>query len=257
MYKREIRDHAVALMRGGQHPQAVSALTGVSVRTLRQWRDHPEGGRQNRHATCPRCAEPATLPEPSADYAYLLGLYLGDGCISRSGDPAKRIWVLRIACADAWPGLLEDCKSAIKAIRPENKVGIEKKAGCVSVQAYSRHWPCLFPQHGAGRKHLRRIELADWQQVIAAQHPGRLARGLFHSDGCRFVNRVRRPLADGDHWYEYPRYMFTNQSDDILAICGDALDRLGVSWRFSRRNNISVAQRDAVARLDEFVGPKY
>jgi len=31
----------------------------------------------------------------------------------------------------------------------------------------------------------------------------------------------------------------------------------GVAWRFSRRNSISVARREAVARLDEFVGPKY
>jgi hypothetical protein len=30
-----------------------------------------------------------------------------------------------------------------------------------------------------------------------------------------------------------------------------------VAWRYSRRNSISVAQRQAVARLDEFVGPKY
>jgi hypothetical protein len=66
---------------------------------------------------------------------------------------------------------------------------------------------------------------------------------------------VRRPLADGDHWYEYPRYMFTNESRDILGLCGAALDHLGVSWRFSRRNTISVARRDAVARLDQFVGP--
>jgi hypothetical protein len=35
------------------------------------------------------------------------------------------------------------------------------------------------------------------------------------------------------------------------------LDRLGVAWRYSRRNAISVARREAVARLDEFVGPKY
>jgi hypothetical protein len=35
------------------------------------------------------------------------------------------------------------------------------------------------------------------------------------------------------------------------------LDWLGVAWRFSRRNVISVARREAVARLDEFVGPKY
>jgi hypothetical protein len=48
-----------------------------------------------------------------------------------------------------------------------------------------------------------------------------------------------------------------NESADILQLCGEALDRLGVAWRFSRRNAISVARREAVARLDEFVGPKY
>jgi hypothetical protein len=109
----------------------------------------------------------------------------------------------------------------------------------------------------AGRKHKRRIELEPWQETIVTQHPGSLVRGLFHSDGCRFTNRVRRPLADGDHWYEYPRYMFTNESKDILDICGETLDMLAVDWRFSRRNTISVARREAVARLDEFVGPKY
>ena len=30
-----------------------------------------------------------------------------------------------------------------------------------------------------------------------------------------------------------------------------------MEWRFSRPNTISVAKRDAVARLDQFVGPKY
>ena len=71
------------------------------------------------------------------------------------------------------------------------------------------------------------------------------------------MNRVRRRCVDGDHWYEYPRYFFSNESADILGLCGDALDLLEISWRFSRRNAISVARREAVARLDEFVGPKY
>ena len=83
------------------------------------------------------------------------------------------------------------------------------------------------------------------------------SRGLFHSDGCRVTNRVRRKLADGDHWYEYPRYFFSNESKDILNLCGEALDQLGVGWRFSRRNATSVGRREAVARLDEFVGPKF
>ena len=62
------------------------------------------------------------------------------------------------------------------------------------------------------------------------------------------MNRVRRTLADGDHWYEYPRYLFGNESADILRLCGEALDQLGVAWRYSRRNSISVARREAVAQ---------
>ena len=132
-----------------------------------------------------------------------------------------------------------------------------QRTGCTAVKSTSKHWPCLFPQHGPGRKHERKIELADWQRAITARYPDRLVRGLIHSDGCRFTNRVRRPLKDGDKWYEYPRYMFKNESADILGICGEALDQLGVDWRFSQYNTISVARRDAVARLDQFVGPKY
>ena len=132
-----------------------------------------------------------------------------------------------------------------------------RRQGCTEVLSYSKHWVCLFPQHAPGLKHNRKIELAAWQQVIVSLHPGDFARGLFHSDGYRGVNRVRQKLSDGDHWYEYSRYLFVNMSDDILRLCGETLDQLGVAWRFSKPNTISVAKRDAVARLDEFVGPKY
>ena len=143
------------------------------------------------------------------------------------------------------------------AVRPDNRVALMQKQGCTEVSSYSRHWPCLFPQHGPGKKHLRKIELAGWQQVIVERHPGEFARGLLHSDGYRGVNRVRRRWGGRDHWYEYPRYLFVNESADILRLCGETLDRLGVEWRFSKPNTISVAKRGAVARLDEFVGPKY
>jgi hypothetical protein len=252
MYDPQLRSQGLALLTAGQSVREVGEVLGVPYHTVRYWRDNPAQPR-----TCPRCAEPPALPSPSDDYAYLLGLYLGDGCISVIGDPRKKVWVLRIVCADAWPGLAEECKRAMGAVRPGNKVGAQQRIGCTEVRASSRHWPCLFPQHGPGPKHLRRIALAPWQQQIVGAFPGDFARGLFHSDGCRFTNRVRRPLADGDRWYEYPRYMFTNESADIRELCGATLDQLGVAWRFSRRNTISVARREAVARLDEFVGPKY
>jgi hypothetical protein len=36
-----------------------------------------------------------------------------------------------------------------------------------------------------------------------------------------------------------------------------SLDRVSIGWRMSRCNTLSVARREAVARLDEFVGPKW
>lgn len=256
MYSSDVRRRAVALMAQGISLRSISISTGISRATLHDWREQPEA-RVYPRATCPRCAASPTLPEPQADYAYLLGLYLGDGCISFASTRDKRVWKLRIACADSWPGLVRECKRTMNAIRPDNKIYIQQKVGCAEVISRSRHWPCLFPQHGPGRKHDRKIELAQWQSVIVKKYPGEFARGLFHSDGWRGVNRVRRRLADGDRWYEYPRYMFSNESADILRLCGETLDQLGVAWRFSRRNAISVARREAVARLDEFVGPKY
>jgi hypothetical protein len=78
---------------------------------------------------------------------------------------------------------------------------------------------------------------------------------LFHSDGCRLINRVRRPPNDGDRWYEYPQHLFVNRS------AGCAVRRWtgwGVmAWRFSKPTATSVAPGEAVATLDEFVGPKH
>jgi hypothetical protein len=256
MYSADVRRQALDFINTGSSLRSISIATGITRATLREWRDNPDKVQAAR-ASCPRCDDDPVLPEPRADYAYLLGLYLGDGCISVGGDPAKGVWKLRIACADSWPGLIEECVRAMRAVRPTSKVMMVQKQGCQEVLSYSRHWPCLFPQHGPGKKHLRRIELQPWQQAVVTERPGEFARGLFHSDGYRGVNRVRRVLADGDHWYEYPRYLFTNKSGDILGLCGAALDRLEVEWRFAQPEVISVAKREAVARLDAFVGPKY
>lgn len=125
------------------------------------------------------------------------------------------------------------------------------------VGSYSKHWPCLLPQHGPGMKHTRKIELLAWQREIVEERTGEFVRGLIHSDGCRTTNRVRKRLKGGDRWYEYPRYNFTNASLDIQRLFTSALDRLGVEWTQMTARNFSVAKREAVARLDEFVGPKY
>jgi hypothetical protein len=263
MYNLPIRLRAMNLFAQGQSLSDISRVTGIARATLRDWRDNPDKLAPYREISCPGCSESTAALERPAEYAYLLGLYLGDGCISRQGPASKGVWKLRIMCADVWPGLMEECMQAMRAVRPTNparpteSVSAVHRGGCIELVSYSKHWPCLFPQHGPGRKHERKIELEPWQQEIVDSYPGEFARGLFHSDGCRLINRVRRPVKSGDRWYEYPRYLFVNRSADIHRLCGEALDRLGVAWRFSKPTTISVARREAVARLDEFVGPKY
>ena len=46
-------------------------------------------------------------------YAYLLGLYLGDGHIVHG---PRDVYVLAIACSDDWPGLMAAARQAMAAV---------------------------------------------------------------------------------------------------------------------------------------------
>jgi hypothetical protein len=121
----------------------------------------------------------------------------------------------------------------------------------------SPRWPEAFPQHGPGRKHERRIELADWQREIVDAFPHEFVRGLLHSDGCRTVNRFATKLPSGRvAEYAYPRWFFSNRSADIRGLFCEYCERLGIRWTQSNPRNISVSHRDSVALLDSFVGAK-
>jgi hypothetical protein len=250
VYDADVRHLALAAIRSGQSISAVSRATGVSRAALRSWRD---GTRVLRISDCPRCGPDQRMPAPEAAYAYLLGQYLGDGTLSRG---RGNVWSLRIACADSWPSIMAECVSAVRALRPNNTVSHLHRQGCTYVTARWKHWPCLLPQHGPGMKHTRSIVLEPWQDDLVAEHTGEFLRGLFHSDGCRMTNWTRRTVAGAPRRYEYPRWFFSNKSTDILGLCSASLDRLGIAHRFPRRDTISVARREAVAALDQVVGPK-
>lgn len=195
---------------------------------------------------CPRCGG-ATSDESAC--AYLLGLYLGDGFLSKH----PRAHRLRIVLDARYPSIIYQATEAMAAMRTPTpaRVNVLDRGGCVEVSAYWQHWPCLFPKHGPGWKQARRIVLETWQGAIVKAHPQMLLRGLIHSDGCRVMNRVHRRK------YGYPRYFFTNRSPDILDIFRTACNMLGISsHRYSKPDTISIARMDDVARLDSFIGPK-
>jgi hypothetical protein len=171
-------------------------------------------------------------------------MYLADGCVSRW---RKGVYALRVACDLRYPEIIAECGHAMH-VMPTSSVFFRTAVGCVEVGSASKAWPCLIPQTGPGRKHLRKIELVSWQQAIVDREPEAFVRGLLHSDGCRVINRVNGG--------EYPRYFFDQVSDDIRALLCASLMRLDIRYRHSRPTTISIARRASVARLDSFVGPK-
>jgi hypothetical protein len=230
------------LVDAGRTYSEVSRLTGLSRSTIREWAAGRAPTRRG-HSTCMICSG-TTEHLPPGPYAYLLGLYLGDGYIARH---RRGVYRLRITCCSSYPSLMAECAMAMAEILP-NRVNEVHRQGCVDVGSYSKHWPCLFPQHGPGQKHKRPIVLVEWQRSIVDRFPQPFLRGLIHSDGCRVLNNVGGRA--------YPRYEFSNASLDIRNLFARACDLSGIEWRQRSARSLSVAKASSVRRLDEFIGRK-
>ena len=161
---------------------------------------------------------------------------------------AGRVWHLRITLDRKYPSIISRCRQAIDILMPGQRAGLVNREGCVDVSHYSKHWPCLFPQHGPGKKHTRRIALEPWQQALVDKETEEFVMGLIHSDGCRVVANDRSVKSI--------RYHFSNMSEDIHGLFTAALDALGIPWTRSSKKIVSIYRKAATARLDEFVGPK-
>lgn len=239
---------ALALVDAGLNDCEISRRLGIPRRTVLDWRHGRRTGRI-RTSECPIC-DGSRLDAPA--YCYLLGLYLGDGSIATH----PRAYKLRIVLDKRYPGIIEECGRAMNCVlsSTRDRVGHVSCEGCIEVYSLWKHWLCVFPQHGPGKKHEREIRLLNWQRDLTSAHPGMLLRGLIHSDGTRFLNPV---WGKGrKKRYVYPRYQFTNVSGDIRRIFCEACDDFGVQWRQSSWRTISVSRKGEVARLDRIVGPK-
>ena len=195
-------------------------------------------------------------PADSFSYAYLLGIYLGDGYVANTGRGFQLRHHPRRVCT-------RTSSTNVRAMSC-SAAGVTSAAACdracdrsVRVLAGSKHWPDLFPQMGPGRKHERPIVLAPWQREIVECPPVALRaradplRRLPDHEPLQDAAAVRR-VAE----YAYPRYFFSNLSADIRGLFCASCERLGLRWTQSNHRNISISHRASVALLDENVGPK-
>jgi hypothetical protein len=230
----------------GLNDCAIARQTGIPRRTVWDWRYCRSPIRARGPSATSACGVDHDFSVlPPAAYCYLPALYLGDGCISRSG----RVWRLRITLDAKYPQIIARCRDAIDVLMPgQRAAGLSRSDHCTEVSLYSKHWLCLLPQHGPGKKHQRPIRLDAWQQALVKHATEEFVRGLIDSGGCRVVAN--------DRGVRSVRYHFSNRSEDIRGLFTEALDALGIPWTRPNRHTIAVYRKVAVARLDEFIGPK-
>ncbi|MCP3423541.1 helix-turn-helix domain-containing protein [Nocardioides pinisoli] len=245
MYSVLERSRAVELVSAGATLSAASRTMGIARSTIRSW----VSSTPRVDPGCVVCR--GAVPWPGSGYSALLGFYLGDGCVSSHGAHTT----LRIACDTVLTGIVTDVSALVGSLQPGGVFTVSAP-GTTVVQSNWKHWPCLFPQHGPGRKHERLIALEPWQTEMVIAFPGAFLRGLFHSDGARVNNWATRTVGGVKRRYDYPRWQFSNRSEDIIGLCCWALDLADVAWRRSGPWTVSVSRKEAVARLDALIGPK-
>ena len=163
---------------------------------------------------------------------------------------------MRIFQDKRYVNLIARCDAVITAVSGKRASHV-RKIGCVQISANWKHWIHAFPQHGPGPKHTRPIRLEAWQVEMVTTSPKPFLAGLVHSDGCRFLNPIRcRAIDGGFRRYSYPRYSFSNASDDIRRLFTDTCELLGVRWTQMNARNVAVSRQADVAFLDTFIGPK-
>lgn len=129
---------------------AISRVTGIQQATISRWlrsRDALSRRRLRAAHGAQSCElRPTPFDKNAREYSYLLGLYLGDGHMVAF---KRGVYKFTISCDGCYPGIISECGDAITSLVP-NKVHLVTPAGTrgVIVAAYSKHWPCLFPQHG-------------------------------------------------------------------------------------------------------------
>jgi hypothetical protein len=204
-----------------------AAKHGVAVKTIRRWRRLYQRrglprGQAHTSTPCPRCDG---APLDTEAYAELFGWYLGDGHINRG---RRGVYALHVFNDARYSDLNDHVASLMRRVKPNGRPHTRYVPGCVITTVSWKHWVCLFPQHGPGRKHERELGMTDWQWEIVAAHPADFLRGLFHSDGCRAKNWTTRMVAGRKKRYDYARWQFSNRSDEIKGWCCDALDLRGL-----------------------------
>lgn len=233
-----------------------SKETGIPRKTVCGWfKKFDEGTYPNRQqeVDSKSTGESPCEFESHRAYSYVLGLYLGDGHISKTKTlrNGNGVYRLRIVQDAKYPKLIEKHIDALQELFPNNSVGTVCAPGCKHIYVYSNRLVDMFPQHGPGKKHDRKIELTSWQKDIIKKFPREFIAGLYESDGCQYLST----RCNGK--YEYLYVEFSNKSSDIHELFRWSCSLIGVGTKmFSGGKTQGPRDRKGNLALASFLLPK-
>lgn len=120
-------DHVQRLIAIGLNDCAIARQTGIPRKTVWEWRCRPSCRPRfpSEPLVCRSSHDFAALPADA--YSYLLGMYLGDGCISKY----PRTWRLRITLDTKYPGIIAQCREAIDVLMLGQRAAVVRRPdGC-------------------------------------------------------------------------------------------------------------------------------
>jgi len=178
------------------------------------------------------------------EYAYILGMYLGDGSITQY--KTHRTPSIRIALDSKWPHVIEKVQEKLQEIFPNNKVSLINVTGanCVHIKCYNKHLREIF-EYGKGAKHKRKIVLKDWQKKAIDSYPWDFLRGLIHSDGSRYTMTASGRV----------NYSFSNKSVDIIELFKNICEKCEIKYNCYKKQNgqyeVRIRRIESVKKLDK------
>ena len=114
------------LVASGLNDCDIARLTAIPRSTIREWRSTRRWARCPQES-CTTCgAAVHDFERLPASYVYLLGLYLGDGCLSKH---RRGVFRLRVVLDSRYPGIVAECAAAMQDLLPGNRPGLQPKHG--------------------------------------------------------------------------------------------------------------------------------
>lgn len=221
-YKKYTKDDVTQvreLFTEGLNRCQISRQTNIPLSTLRKWLNHDDFNlRDDRNAV--KITDIINDKIRREAYSFCLGIYLCDGYIVQSKQ--HRVPNITFYNDYQYPINTREWCDKIQIIFPENKVNCKKKpsSNCVIVKVYNNCIWDLFPQHGKGKKHDRKLILEDWQKEIIKEFPEEFIKACVQSDGCIYIQKVSNR--------QYHRHNFINKSEDIIDFFLWALSLVGI-----------------------------